>query len=551
MTINEKIWALIDERGYIDNPHCLGVLFYGSYLTGIYNNNSDIDLHILFDNDDPNHLIRGNRYIDGTRIEYFEKPIGDIYLSIDNEFKNQSNAVLSIFGKSKIIYAKDNQLHDLQEYALEKFSKPLPPLNIDAAMEQVAILNNRMAKLDAYQQENNPYFNHLYHLTIEKIRVFYQKLVAFPSVETAKAYRIYTDAEYRKAFSIDNNLDEYFISLYFKAILDNNLTIQEKYQLLNKMYEYVKKDIDLDNDNYRIPVKSNGTRIDNITLPDTISSTCEKEIPNDTLKIVLKFIQEMKYYNDRHSLGVIAFGRSLTGYNTNNSDIDLYVIFDNEMNHVIRGCKTIDGVRVEYFERPINEVYSKINYEYNDINNALLSIIGNGSIICDTNNILHALREYTRNVFNNPLPKMDLEAAKEQVSIVDNKMEKLEKLAYENNPCFDNYYHIVLERIRKFYHKLEGISKIQTSKVYRIYTDKDYRESMNKEIPEEEFVNMYLALITDKIQDRVESFNRLKEYYNYVTRDINLGKEYQIHIGSRNISSIKPYIKTHSIKRDN
>ena len=52
MTINEKIWALIDERGYIDNPHCLGVLFYGSYLTGIYNNNSEgfnfVDLSFLY-----------------------------------------------------------------------------------------------------------------------------------------------------------------------------------------------------------------------------------------------------------------------------------------------------------------------------------------------------------------------------------------------------------------------------------------------------------------------------------------------------------------------
>lgn len=58
--------------GYRENSHTLGILFYGSYLYGLDNENSDIDLHIIYD-DSNQKLIRGNTYIDDTRIEYFEK----------------------------------------------------------------------------------------------------------------------------------------------------------------------------------------------------------------------------------------------------------------------------------------------------------------------------------------------------------------------------------------------------------------------------------------------------------------------------------------------
>ena len=126
-------------------------------------NNSDIDLHIIFDDEDKDHLIRGNKIIDGTRIEYFEKPLSDIYLTIDSDYQNQNNAAVTIFGNSKIIYDKDDNLNKLQQYVMTKFKSPLPPLSDNEAKEQVSIINNRMEKLENYATSNNPYFTHLYH----------------------------------------------------------------------------------------------------------------------------------------------------------------------------------------------------------------------------------------------------------------------------------------------------------------------------------------------------------------------------------------------------
>ncbi len=240
--------------GYLNNEHVLGVFFYGSYLTGLNTDNSDIDLHIIFDNEEPNHLIRGNKIVDGTRIEYFEKPIDDIYQTINEDYINQNNATLTIFGTSKIIYAKDNQLKQLQEYVINKFSNPLPPLTDDEAKEQVSILNNRMEKLEKYAETINPYFEHLYHLTIDKIRKFYHKNIGISKIPTSKVYRIYTAEDYRDSVYKENPEPE-FINMYLNLITNNCVDKLQRLQMIREFYNYTTRNINLGND-YRILIKS-------------------------------------------------------------------------------------------------------------------------------------------------------------------------------------------------------------------------------------------------------------------------------------------------------
>lgn len=539
MTINEKILTFINDMNYLNNEHVLGVLFYGSFLTGFNTPESDIDLHIIFDDYNPNHLIRGNKIIDGTRIEYFEKPIGDIYLSIEDDYQNQNNASLTIFGKSRIIYEKDTQIRELQQYTINKFMKPLPPLSENEAKEQVSIINNRMEKLKKYALEDNPYFEHLYHLTIDKVRRFYHNLMGMPRIETSKCFRMYTDELYRKAFCIDKIPEQYFIEMYFKAITNIELNKIQKYRLLNKIYQFTKRNVILDHDEYRILIKSRNIGFDVDTIePNVVGNNNIIAIPKLALKKTLKFIKEMNYLNNEHCLGVIIYGSNLTGFNNSDSDIDLHVVFDNdEPNCLIRGSKIIDNTKIEYFEKPIRDIYLSIENGYSNQNNAFFSMIGKGTIVFQRDNKLSTLQQYAINRFAPPLPPLSEDEAKEQVSIINNRMEKLEKYAINNDPCFDHLYHLVIDKIRKFYHRLIGISKIQTSKVYRIYTDEGYRNSMYKDNPEPEFVNMYLNLITTDCKDKLQRFQMVKELYNYTTRNIKLGNDYRIIIKSRNIET--------------
>ena len=536
MSVEEKILEFIAEMDYLSNEHVLGILFYGSYLTGFNTSNSDIDLHIIFDDEDKEHLIRGNKIIDGTRIEYFEKPLSDIYLTIDSDYQNQNNAAVTIFGNSKIIYEKNDDLSKLQQYVMTKFKSPLPPLSEDDAKEQVSIINNRMEKLENYAANNNPYFTHLYHLTVDKIRRFYHSVMGFPRIETAKGFKLYTNEAYRRAFCIDQIPEDYFISMYFEAISNKQLSNVELYQLLSNIYDFTKRNVSLNKDEHRIPIKSRNVGF----LPQIVKPTVIKEhhsipIPAATRDKVLTFIGSMNYLDDENCLGVIVYGSSLTGFNTDISDIDLHVLFEDEDKELIRGCKIIDGCKIEYFEKPINDVYLSAEDGYLNQNNAFYSMIGKGTIVFQRDSQLSLLQQYICDRFATPMPSLSEEETKEQVSIINNRMEKLENLAVADSPLFDHYYHLTVDRIRKFYHKASGLSKIQTSKVYRIYTDEEYRQSMYKEAPEPEFIEMYLNLITTDSTSKLDKLQMVSEFFDYTTRNINLKDEYRILIKSRNI----------------
>lgn len=261
--IVKTIDHFIQTMGYHENEHVLGIFFYGSYLTGYYNQDSDIDLHIIFDNSDPDHLIRGNKSIDGKRIEYFEKPLQDLYLSVENDYQNQNNALLSIIGTSKIIFDKTGDLKKLQEYVLQKFSSPLPPLEIEDARECISILNNRMEKLKKACEENSPYFDHLYHLTLEKIRKFYHKANGLPEIQTSKVFRVYTDEDYRKSFGKEIIPDPEFVSLYLDAVTNQERNKVKKLEQVRSLFEYAKGNITLEEEGYRILIKSRNFKFPN------------------------------------------------------------------------------------------------------------------------------------------------------------------------------------------------------------------------------------------------------------------------------------------------
>lgn len=417
MTVHETIQEFIKKNNYLQDEHVLGILFYGSYKYGLNNQNSDIDLHIIYDDSNPNHLIRGNTFINGTRIEYFEKTIDEIYNEVEDGYATQDNATESIIGKSEIIYEKDNSMQDLQTYVLEKFKDGLPHLTENEAKEQVSIINNRMEKLKKYAEEDSYFFEHLYHLTIEKIRRFYHNLNGMPRIETYKGFNLYRDKKYQEMFSIDYIPDKRFLEMYFELIQSQGDSKTEMFKRLKEFYDYSKRTVELDEHNYRIPIKSKNEGLNIRLNKDADLDGIEIEhiqIPNTTLNAIKKFMEEMGYISDEHFLGAIVYGSSLTGFDTETSDIDLHIIFDNSnSNRIIRGESLIDGKKIEYFEKPIEDVYLMAENEFLNQNNASFSIIGKGEIVYERDNSLTNLQKYVINRFKDDLLPLSIDEAKE------------------------------------------------------------------------------------------------------------------------------------------
>lgn len=156
------------EMGYQENEHVLEAFFYGSYLTGLQHEGSDIDMHIVFDNTNPLHLIRANKHYEDIKIEYFEKPLQDLYLSVENAIRTRNVAWLSILGTSKILFDKKEELQKLQNYTLEVYEEPLEKLDENQAKEYVSIINNRIEKLEKSLEEHSLMFNSFVSCNIRK-----------------------------------------------------------------------------------------------------------------------------------------------------------------------------------------------------------------------------------------------------------------------------------------------------------------------------------------------------------------------------------------------
>ena len=253
------ITKFIDKMNYLGNEHVLGIVVYGSYTTGYNHKSSDIDMHIITD-DSENKLYRGVSTVNGFKIEYFEKPISDIYISVDNDFLTNENPYLTIIGYGKIIFDRDGAIKKLQEYTIEKYDNPIPPLSGEDAKEMAYIIDNRISKLKSMFINNRPEFTYNYYLDIEKIRKFYSRLCGCANIPVDKSFKVYTDNEYRDSFCKSTIPDDKFIKMYFNAVT-NAGSKEEKLNIITELYSYATRNLTLDPNDYRILIKSRNNPI--------------------------------------------------------------------------------------------------------------------------------------------------------------------------------------------------------------------------------------------------------------------------------------------------
>ena len=244
----------IKKMNYLENNHVLGIIVYGSYITGYNHKNSDIDMHIIMDDSNP-HLYRGVSMVDGFKIEYFEKPISDIYLSVDNDFLTNENAYLTIIGHGRVLFDRNGEIDDLREYIIDKYSEALPSLSGDDAKEMAVIIDNRMIKLKSMYENDKPEFLYNYYLVVEKIRKFYSRLCGCANIPVDKAFKLYTNEKYRESFCKSVIPDQEFLNMFFSAVT-NTGTNEEKMDIVTEMYKYSIRNLNIDPNNYRIMIKS-------------------------------------------------------------------------------------------------------------------------------------------------------------------------------------------------------------------------------------------------------------------------------------------------------
>ncbi len=235
-----------------------------------------------------------------------------------------------------------------------------------------------------------------------------------------------------------------------------------------------------------------------------------------------KFIDEMNYLKNDEVEGIIFYGSFHTDTYNEFSDIDLMVLYDDDSYaNQIKGFKTVNGIQVEYFERTISKIYERANSDYMKCEDSLLSIVGFGEVIFDRNGKVKDLIDYVKGKYSRPLPGYTRHEAIYQIASIRKAVLATEELRLQNDPYFENYYFLTIERIRDFYHKLKGFSNLSQTKIYKLYTNEKLQQAQHKKVPEQEFINLFIKAIEEGTS-KEEKVKRVNEFFNYTIREFNI-----------------------------
>lgn len=249
-------------------------------------------------------------------------------------------------------------------------------------------------------------------------------------------------------------------------------------------------------------------------------------------EVIHNFLEEYGYTKDENLEGVILYGSYQTKTNKKDSDVDLIIIYNSEVEmDAMKEYKQYKNYNFENYERTLKNLYERVDRDFLNYEDTMLSAIGYGEIIEDKNGKIKELQKYTLQKYKNGLPKLGKQDVIYGAKSIHKSIEYLKEMELEKSPYYSNFYAITLDKIRDYYNKKNGYSNMSTSKVYRLYTDEVMQTVQHKFMPEKYFTDSYLHCIN------TNEFEEINKLFKYVIRDIADNVDFynmKFNIGNRN-----------------
>lgn len=218
------------------------------------------------------------------------------------------------------------------------------------------------------------------------------------------------------------------------------------------------------------------------------------------LKNFLKPWQKKEGY-----LGAILTGSYATGTQTEFSDVDVQIVYDDNVSWRERGNKMIDGYLFEYFANPIPQYKKYMEKEFLSGKRTTARMFVTGKIIEDPTGQVSRLKKEAATIFKRklrPMSKIDIEIAK--YSIWD-ALDGLKDLATKQTPDSSVQYGISLGKILGYYTKFLKVEGPTSSKMFRFLSEKSFRDKYQMpQLPDPKFVKLFLAAITKQDIKEIE-----------------------------------------------
>ncbi|KAB8155789.1 hypothetical protein EZY14_000850 [Kordia sp. TARA_039_SRF] len=218
-----KLSILMDKRiyNYINTwktqKNVIGILVCGSHATKLSRPDSDVDLRILYSENQENSRKKGVKTFENLSFSYLTGTVRDYLTTLHNQFFRQSKFEARMFALGVILFDSEDELKKLSKKA-----NSLLELAYEAPSENLLLLKKYMLS-NHYNffiklHKDAPLWKYHYFQFIDHIFKAYSFFIGFETPSVEKLNRVLFDDTYNKVNNFEEYPDSTFLELWQKAI---------------------------------------------------------------------------------------------------------------------------------------------------------------------------------------------------------------------------------------------------------------------------------------------------------------------------------------------
>lgn len=225
-----KIWK--------DRDFVVGIVLTGSYALEMNNDNSDIDIRLIFSKD--SQTIKGLIEIDGYKFSYLGRSYEKIANRIKIEHSSNYKFEATVFSIGKILFEKESNATKIKELAnlYKNTNFLIKEKDIDELKTNLYLLYNYKTYLNSIDHES-PYFTYVYMLYMKLSLKYYSDFLNYENVSDLKIEKLFTNQLYREKCNWDEFPDLKFVNLWESCIMIKNINKMN----VSKIFEYLQEKI--------------------------------------------------------------------------------------------------------------------------------------------------------------------------------------------------------------------------------------------------------------------------------------------------------------------
>lgn len=233
-------------------------------------------------------------------------------------------------------------------------------------------------------------------------------------------------------------------------------------------------------------------------------------------KALSQFLDQWR--SKKYVIGILLTGSHAVGLQTDNSDIDIRIIFDSSKNKTLKGLEIIDNHKFSYLGRNIESIKKKFNNEFLNRQKFEAYIFNVGKILYDRKNVMSGLKELAQVYVSTPLLKKTHIKSEVKAGLYGLYNHKNHILSLdESSPFFSYHYYIFLKKILFYYSSYLGYETFLDTKTEKVLCDLTYREHYHwPEFPDKKFTEQWIYSINPENINK----NSLINIYHYIENKI-------------------------------